>query len=80
SFENKDQIAFEPAQERALRENAAAWDFFQAQPPWYRRTITWWVTSAKKPETKEKRLATLIAECAAGRTLRQLSRKPKDAT
>src|SRR5215212_7076553 len=31
-----------------LRANAAAWGFWQKQPPWYRKTASWWITSAKK--------------------------------
>ena len=37
-----------------------AWDFFQAQPPGYRRLTLHWITSAKKPDTRQRRLATLI--------------------
>ncbi|MGH9577602.1 MAG: YdeI/OmpD-associated family protein [Terriglobales bacterium] len=53
----------------ALRKNRKAWAFFQAQPPGYRKTLTWWVVSAKKEETRLKRLRTLIEECAHGRRL-----------
>jgi uncharacterized protein YdeI (YjbR/CyaY-like superfamily) len=77
SFEQKDQVAFDAAMEREFRADAAAWAYFQSCPPWYRRTATWWVVSAKKEETRAKRLATLIAESAAGRAIRVLDRKPK---
>lgn len=60
-----------------LRANAAAWEFWQKQPPWYRRTASWWITSAKKEETRRKRLATLIELSAQGRPLPQLDRRPK---
>jgi uncharacterized protein YdeI (YjbR/CyaY-like superfamily) len=53
-----------------LRGNRKAWEFFQAQPPGYRKTIGWWVVSAKRDETRRKRLEKLIAESAAGRRLR----------
>ena len=56
-----------------LRANEAAWAFWQAQAPWYRRTASHWVTSAKKEETRRKRLATLIADSAAGRRIAPLS-------
>ena len=78
SFEQKDEIAFDEAQARRFRADAKAWEFFQAQPPWYRKTATWWVISAKKEETRAKRLATLIEDSAAGRPIRGLDRKPKD--
>ena len=47
-----------------FRGSAEAWKFFQSQPPWYQRTSTYWVISAKKEETRLKRLATLI-DCSA---------------
>ena len=79
SFEQKDldKVVFDEAQARQFQADAKAWDFFQAQPPWYRRTATWWVISAKKEETRAKRLATLIADSAAGRPIRGLDRRPK---
>ena len=79
SFEQKDQekVVFGEAQARQFRADAKAWEFFQAQAPWYRRTATWWVISAKKEETRAKRLATLIADSAAGRPIRGLDRRPK---
>jgi uncharacterized protein YdeI (YjbR/CyaY-like superfamily) len=52
-----------------LRRNKAAWQFFQGQPPWYRKKASWWVGSAKKEETRLKRLAKLVEESAAGRTV-----------
>jgi uncharacterized protein YdeI (YjbR/CyaY-like superfamily) len=54
--------------------DAAAWEFFQRQAPWYRRNAIHWVTSAKREDTRAKRLAQLIADSAAGRRLRHLSR------
>jgi uncharacterized protein YdeI (YjbR/CyaY-like superfamily) len=77
SFEQKDQVAFDAAQAGRFQADAKAWEFFQAQPPWYRRTATWWVISAKKEETRAKRLATLIEDSAAGRPIRGLDRRPK---
>jgi uncharacterized protein YdeI (YjbR/CyaY-like superfamily) len=60
-----------------LRKNKAAWKFFAAQPPWYRKTASWWITRAKREETRLKRLATLIQDSSEGRTLRQLTRPPR---
>ena len=54
---------------RALRRDAAAWAFFQAQPPSYRKLANWWITSAKKEETRQKRLARLIADSARGKRI-----------
>ena len=79
SFEQEDRekIVLTPEQEARFRANAAAWDYFQSCPPWYRRTATWWVVSAKREETREKRLAQLMEDSAAGRPIRGLDRKPK---
>jgi uncharacterized protein YdeI (YjbR/CyaY-like superfamily) len=73
SFERR-AMTLAPAYARAFRAHAAAWTFFQAQAPWYRRTCTYWVMSAKKEETRGKRLAQLVA-CSARRTrIPQLAR------
>ncbi|HEV7904324.1 MAG TPA: YdeI/OmpD-associated family protein [Pyrinomonadaceae bacterium] len=60
--------------EKRLRQNKAAWDFFQAQTPSYRKLAGWWVVSAKREETRLKRLAKLIEDSAQGRTLAQYTR------
>jgi uncharacterized protein YdeI (YjbR/CyaY-like superfamily) len=74
SFEQAKPPALAPAQRKLLRANAKAWAFFNSRPPWYQRTATHWVVSAKKPETRDKRLQTLIADSAAGRTIGPLTR------
>lgn len=59
SFESRPST-LAPAYLRALRANARAFRFFEVQPPWYQRTVSFWVMSAKRPETRERRLAVLI--------------------
>ena len=54
---------------KTFRRNAAAWAFFQAQPTSYRKMASWWVTSAKKDDTRQKRLARLIADSTAGKRI-----------
>jgi uncharacterized protein YdeI (YjbR/CyaY-like superfamily) len=54
-----------------LKENKAAWNFFENQPPSYRKMIGWWIISAKKEETRMVRLAKLISESAKGKRLLQ---------
>jgi len=56
---------------RLLKKNKAAWNFFQTQPPSYRRMIGWWIISAKKEQTRMARLAKLISESAKGKRLLQ---------
>ena len=76
SFERA-AAAFTPAQLKQFRSNRAAWDFFQSQPPYYRRIMTFWVVSAKKEETRARRLTTLISNSAAGRRIAVMtSQKP----
>ena len=73
SYERRGEARFEKAQLSQFKENPAAWEFFSSQAPWYRKTATYWVVSAKKPETRARRLETLIADSAEGRRLKQLS-------
>jgi uncharacterized protein YdeI (YjbR/CyaY-like superfamily) len=61
------QPEFEPKYERMLKKNKAASEFFQTLPPYYRKQVTWYVTSAKKKETRLARMKILIARWAAGR-------------
>ena len=61
--------------ERKFRRDRKAWAFFQAQPQWYRKTAVWWIVSAKKEETQDRRLATLIEDSAAGRPIKHLDRR-----
>ena len=72
----------EAAHEKQFKANAKAWEFFRAQAPWYQRTTTWWVVSAKREETRLKRLATLIEDSEKGRRIGLLDypkNKRKDA-
>jgi len=73
AFEQRKDPRLEPEQQARLEANAAAWAYFSARAPSYRRTAIWWVISAKRPETRARRLATLIEDCAAGRTISQLT-------
>jgi len=54
---------------KKFRANAGAWAFFQAQPPGYRRLTTFWVICGKRDETRQRRLAQLIALSAKGQRL-----------
>lgn len=64
----QEKVAGLPAEyEKRLRANAEAWKYWQDSAPSYRRTATHWVVSAKKEETRERRLTQLIKDSAAGR-------------
>jgi uncharacterized protein YdeI (YjbR/CyaY-like superfamily) len=59
------------AQEQAaFQRDGAAWTYFEATPPGYRKVMLHWVTTAKKPETRVARLAKLVEACSAGMRLR----------
>ena len=62
--------------EAVFRKNAAAWAFFARQPAWFRKQMCWRVMSAKKEETRLKRLEKLIADSARGVTGMEQYRKP----
>ena len=66
SYERRHEAAFDAEQESTFRAHASAWEWFGAQSPSYRSMATFWVVSAKRPETRARRLATLI-ECSADR-------------
>jgi len=74
SFEQRRRIKLPPRLERLVRANPKAWSYFRAQAPWYQRTASFWVVSAKKEETRLKRLAYLIATSARGRSIQPLAR------
>ena len=63
--------------EKKFRANKKAWDFFNAQPPGYRRLTIYWITSAKKEETRARRLATLIEDSENARRLGIVTLKKK---
>jgi uncharacterized protein YdeI (YjbR/CyaY-like superfamily) len=69
SFENRAAAKLTAADEHEFRRARAAWDFFEAQPAGYRRLAAWWVISAKRPETRRRRLARLIQQSLAKRRI-----------
>ena len=68
SYERK-TAALDPSEEALVRRNKAAWADWEKRPPGYRKVVLHWVTSAKRPETRAKRLAILIESSAAGQKI-----------
>jgi len=66
AYENEQSVLTE-AETAAFREHDSAWADWEKRPGGYRKVILHWITSAKKPETRQRRLATLIADSEAGR-------------
>ncbi len=77
AYEQEKTTELDATYEQQFRANTQAWDFFQAQAAWYRRTAIWWVISAKREETRLKRLATLIEDSEQGRTIGPLTRRTR---
>src|SRR5260370_2667299 len=73
SYEQRKNPKFTREQKKQFRANKGAWEFFRSQAPWYQRVTTYWVISAKRDETKIKRLSLLIENSQNQRSLRQLT-------
>ena len=74
AYEQRKMATLDAAAERQFRTRRKAWEFFETQPAWYRKTAIWRVVSAKRPETRQQRLENLIADSEAGRPIRELRR------
>lgn len=67
SYEQRHTVSLTPEYENQFRANKAAWDFFEAQPPGYKKQLTYRIVTAKREETRLKRLAALIDASAQHR-------------
>lgn len=67
SYEQKKPVRLPPRHLKAIRANPAAWKYYRTLPPGYLMMCTWWIVSAKKPETQARRLERFIGMCAANR-------------
>ena len=80
AYENSTPLS--EAMEAAFRKSRTAWKFFESQAPWYRRNASYWVMSAKREETRKRRLTLLIESSSRGEWLPQYvspSRRPRTA-
>ncbi|SRR6266852_2199156 len=73
SYEQRKNPRFTREQEKLFRANKTAWEFFRSQAPWYQRACTYWVISAKREETKLKRLSELISHSQNRRKIPRLT-------
>ena len=80
SFEQPEDPQLAREQQARLEADAQAWALFSTQAPSYQRTCRHWITSAKKPETRERRLQQLIDESRIGRRLKQFTSPPRRRT
>ena len=74
SFDRQNPLHLDADMEARFRKHRRAWRFWESQPPGYRKTVTHWVVSAKRAETRERRLQQLIDDCAAGQRIAGMRR------
>lgn len=77
AFENRPK-ELAPEYEKAFRANKKAWEFFQKEPPSIKRTVIFWIMSAKKEETRLRRMQQLIENAAKGVRMGVLNPKSKE--
>lgn len=75
SYEQQEKLALSGEYLERLRADEAAWSDWQARPPGYKRKVAHWVMSAKKEETRLRRLQQLIDESLRERKVKPLRRK-----
>lgn len=75
SFEQKkDGLKLPPEYLNELKKYKKAWNFYNNSAPSYQRMAAWWVISAKRELTRQKRLATIIEDAANGLKIKMLRR------
>ena len=78
SYEQRHSAELSPDELKAFKSQKRAWDYFQSQPPGYRRLAAWFVVTAKQPATRARRLTRLIADSAAGQRLGPMGRQTQE--
>lgn len=73
SYERRREARLTDEEEARFRAAEAAWSWFSDRSPSYRTAAVWWVVSARRPETRERRLTELIDQSAAGLTPKALT-------
>lgn len=74
SYEQRKNARLGPAHVLKFRSSPEAWAFFRAQAPSYRRSASWWVISAKREETRLRRLESLIKASGRGMPIDAMAR------
>jgi len=76
SFEQKELVLGE-AFEQKIKDNEKAWNFFQSLPPSAKKATIHWLMSAKREDTKLRRLDTLIESSENGLRIPMLRQNKK---
>lgn len=79
SFENRPR-EFSPEFKKKFQANKKAWEYFEQQPPSFKRVSIFYVMSAKQEETRKRRLALLIESAARGVRIGLLGGKPSESS
>jgi uncharacterized protein YdeI (YjbR/CyaY-like superfamily) len=69
SYEQRALATLADAEERTFRKRRTAWKYWESCPPGYRKQMIWRIVSARRPETRAKRLEQLMASCEAGKRM-----------
>lgn len=69
TYEQEGPAGLAAAEAEAFRADPAAWAYYEALPPGYRKTMLFWIQSAKHPATRARRLGQFMAACSVGRRL-----------
>ena len=77
SYERRDEAVLDPAFEERFRSKKRAWAFFEKSPRSYRQAAIRWVMTAKKEDTRERRLGQLIERSAAGERVPPFTPPPR---
>jgi uncharacterized protein YdeI (YjbR/CyaY-like superfamily) len=65
----RDNPTLDAASLRALKADKKAYAYFQAMPPGRKRLYTFWIASAKRENTRAKRLAVVLERCRTGKPI-----------
>jgi uncharacterized protein YdeI (YjbR/CyaY-like superfamily) len=69
SYEQEVDPELSPAEIRQFKRHPAAWAFFQAQAPSYRKKLIWLIVSVKRAETRIRRFELTVQACADGKKI-----------
>lgn len=74
AYENRKNAQLSTEDEATFRRNRKAWRYFERCAPSYRHTAIWHVVTAKRPDTRARRLASLIESCEQERPIGVMAR------
>lgn len=65
----QEAVALPAEYEQRIRARPEAWRWFRKARPSYRKQVSWWIVSAKREDTRLRRLAVLVESCAKGEVI-----------